>query len=202
MIVMAIFGIGLGLTGCGNKRKSDPPNVCPGVGAISASAPVVRDTLKIERPIYVKQIKDCASGRIVTQRTTGRDPKNSFLLKAQHLAGGSNKGFLLSVFNRTTCQFGEYKGNTIKPEPQFFVKAHTSPNTSRMQVLKNRENHIDYEIRECVEREPGNHLNCTKSVVAERGTVILFIDYAEPEVVLQGIEDQCPRLDQRPKPNQ
>lgn len=187
MIVLAIAT----LTACGKKKKSDPPNPCPGVGVIDRSAPVVKDTLKIERPIYIKQVKQCSTGQIVTTRTTGSDPKNSFLLKAQTLTGGTHKGYTLSVFNRSTCQFGDYKGATIKPIPEFFVKAHTSPGTSRMRVIKNRDNYMDYEIRECVERETNNHLNCVKSVVAERGTVILFIDYSEPEVVLSGVEDNC-----------
>jgi len=195
---VALSVCALFVTNCEKKSKVKP-DACGGLGVMNNANPVIRDRLKIERPIYVKQVKHCPTGKVVTTRTTGSDPKNSFQLKAQTLRGGSLKGFMLSVFNRSTCEFGDYKGNHIKPEPAFMVKAHTSRGTSRMRVLKNRDNFMDYEIRECVQRDLNDRNKCLKSAVAERGTVVLFIDYSEPDVVLSGIEDNCNPAGQ-PKP--
>lgn len=160
-------------------QKDKRPPARPACGSdltLNKNAPLRSDVFRLSRVYAMVKHTNC-KGESKVSRVTVKDPKDAYSLSAMTLAPGSGT-YEVSALNRTTCDSG-----TIKPrsssDTRMEIQFHTSPGTHRTHVLKNKDNIIDYEFRRCLERDAAN--KCLRSEIAERGTVVLRVEYTESQ---------------------
>jgi len=170
------------------KEKKKAPVPCAADFSINQNAPVKRDSMKLRREFAIVRHTTC-DGKTSTRRVTVKEPKDAYSLHAQTLPASSGD-YSVEAYNRTTCNSATIKSRKAS-DTRMEIQFHTSRGTRRTLAKKNTDNYIDYEFRRCLKRDAAGL--CTSSEVAERGTVILFIEYSESEQ--PGITDtraDCP----------
>ncbi len=180
--------------GCQKEKKSAPPGPpCGSDKSLNQNAAVRTDVFKLTRVFKNVARTNCA-GQTTTTRETSKDPKESYTLQALTLAPNSGP-YTVSAINRTTCAQGVIKNRNLT-DTRMEVQFTTSKGTRRTLMLKNTDNYIDYEFSRCLQLGPAN--NCLRSEVAERGTVILKVEYSEEvDPVPLEVKETCPSAEQK-----
>lgn len=175
--------LSLTLPACQKSKKAPtPPPACGQDSSIGVDKVTRHDTMKLGRE-YQQTRRTSCDGKTADSKVLVREPKDSYSIFAQTLTR-TDKEYSVWAMNRTTCDTATIKKRDAR-DPRMEIQLHTSKGTRRTHVLKNQDNYIDYEFRECVRRNQSGQ--CTASQVAERGTVILKIEYFEKD--LEGVED-------------
>lgn len=175
--LVLVLSLSVALPACQKRpAKKKQAEICGGRADISLDKnKVVRqDTMKLRREYETVRHTDC-NGVTKTSKLLVTEPKESYTIMLKNIPQAA-RDYEVWAFNRTTCDNATIKKRENK-DPKMEVQVHTSRGTRRTYVLKNQQNYIDYEFRECLKRDANNQ--CTSSQVAERGTLVLYIDYSE-----------------------
>lgn len=193
--ILLILSCSLLAVACQKEKKSKAPAgpACGSDKSLNQNVAVRTDVFKLSREYGFAARTDCA-GKTTTSRVTLKEPKDAYSLQALTLTPNSGN-YSVSAINRTTCDQATIKKHN-PGDTRMEIQFHTSRGTRRTYVLKNTDNYIDYEFRRCSQLDAGN--NCVKSEVAERGTVILKVEYSETEnPVPFETKETCPSPDQK-----
>jgi hypothetical protein len=178
---------------CQKEKKKAAPLACGNDLSLNKTAAVRTDVFRLRREFATVRHTDC-QGRVKVSRVTVKEPKDAYSLSALTLAPNSGS-YSVSAQNRSTCDSATIKDRR-ETDTRMEIQFHTSRGTRRTYVLKNADNYIDYEFRRCLEKNAQNQ--CVRSEIAERGTVILHVEYSEldrPGVTETG--DTCSNPDQK-----
>ena len=187
--VVLLFACSILAVACQKSgKKPAPTSLCNKDMSLNQNAPVRTETVKVHREFRKNTQTNCA-GQTSTRIENLKDPKDAYSLKALTLTAGTDT-YQVNAFNRTTCDGAKIKTNRKPEDTHMEIQYHTSPGTGRMHVNKNADNYIDYEFRRCVQFDATRA--CLRSVVAERGTVILRVEYTENEAAAVETQSDCP----------
>lgn len=159
-----------------SKKAPSPPPACGQDTSVGVDKVIRKDTMKLSRE-YVKKRHVGCDGKVTESRGIVREPKDAYSIFAQNLTK-SDKEYAVWAINRTTCDTATIKKRDLR-DPRMEIQLHTSKGTRRTHVRKNQDNYIDYEFRECLRKNQSGQ--CISSQVAERGTVVLYIEYSEKD---------------------
>lgn len=172
--ILLILACAVLSSACQKDKKKTPGPACGADITLNKTTSVRTDVFRLSREFQLVNNTDC-TGKVTQTRQTVKEPKDAYSLSALTLTPGSG-AYTVSALNRTTCDFATIKKRN-ETDTRMEIQFHTSPGTRRTYAIKNADNYIDYEFRRCLEKDAAN--KCVRSEVAERGTVVLHVEYSE-----------------------
>lgn len=168
--------------GCSAQKKvntKEDRNACKTVRdtSLDQQKAIHKTSVTMTRGSVKVKYKDCDQNEFLKQKQQVKDTAAVALdVKANFKLTESQMS--VSVYNRTNCESGNFR--TRAKSSLLEIPVSVEKSNQHLKLATDRENYIDYEIREC--ETVNSEFHCTKSEVVEKGTLVLAVQFADYEL--------------------